>query len=500
MSNTLNLVDYSSSQGLGFEKHSRGMTYLYGLSDFWATTFSDVNTVNLLMEASAFEASEIYNKFLQLTSGISLEDIQVKFNSQIELLYLTEADLVSSPSTFAIPNGISSARYIANRPFLPTSSLEAEIDFSINEADRTITFAKPLSNNGFIYRTQVDGTKKYAMWLVDVRLDNHLLYSEYASLLQIAEPESITEEFKNFVYGMYYLYVNGPNLDLIRKGLNIALGIPISRDNETILEIRKYLETDQYIIITTNNSYLLPYGLEASVVEGQEISIGTGLADWVELKDYLNDGDWWINLRLPAEIIPHTTTVEERYASPGSLVDSIMRNYLKTHTFLVNIKTTTTKNLQTFAELSDIIHTIKPSYVSPIYIWSVTAGGETLDIVDELNMPVADLSCIGIGDPIGRFVRDSDIPLTRSCYGYTRFSAPAWANDIVGRNPDLNGVSQVTGIGTLEGFINQNSAIRSNSEKENAWIRALRKKKGPTTTFLRAIYPGLITFQKLVLE
>lgn len=479
MTDNRNLTDYSPDTGLGFIKSNRVLTYLYGLSDFWATTFSDIETVNLMMEANAFEASEIYNKFLQLTSSLSLEDIQVKLNSQITLIYLTEGDLTSYPATYNLPDGISYSRYIANRPFLPTSSLEEGVDFTIDEVKNTISFAKLLSENNFIYRLLPDGTKKYALWLVDVKTDNPALYTEYANLLGLDKPSSITENFKNFVYGMYYLYTHGPNLDLIRRGLNMALGIPISREDETVLEIRKYLETDQEVVITNFNSYIIPYGLTPSVSEGDIITVGTGLADWVEIKDYINDGDWWINLRLPSSLIPNVPFGVSRYATEGSIADEMMRKYLKTHTFLVNIKTTNFKNLQEFAELSDIIHEIKPAYTSPIYFWSITIEGDDLTINDDLAFPVTQSQCTPLTDPISRFTRNSTNPLTRGCAQFLRFTAPESVNRIIGLDPDTNGISQNTGIGTVTGFINQNSAIRPNNESENAWIRSLWSKAGP---------------------
>ena len=79
------------------------------------------------------------------------------------------------------------------------------------------------------------------------------------------------QTFKNYISGLYYVYSGGPTLDLIKKGLNLALGIPICRGNETVLDIRNYLETDQYIIITDQNQYVIPYGLTPLVNVGDSL-------------------------------------------------------------------------------------------------------------------------------------------------------------------------------------------------------------------------------------
>lgn len=467
-----------STEGLDLGNSHRTMTYLHGLSDFWATTFADTETVNLLMEANAVTASETYSKFLQLTSGISLEDLSHLTNSQIKLIFVSVGAKVSGTvETYKLTDKIASARFISNRPFLPTSTLEQDVDFHIDEADGTISFAKHIGEYLFPFRTGSDGSREYSMWVVDARVDSDLIYKNYASLLGITKPERTSENFKNFVYGLYYLYMQGPSVDLLRRGLNLALGVPLIRDSETVLEIRKYLNTDQYIVISDINSYVVPYGLAPTCVVGDVLVTGDEIASWVEVKDYVNDGDWWINYMIPSDLLPHVPTDiagRNRYATTGSYADYLMRNYLKTHTFLVNVKTVGFKNIQTFQELSAIIKRVKPSYTTPIYVWTVPVGNEDIELKDDpLYLSKYVERCAGFTSGMYRFVRSSTNPLTRTCPQFTRFSVPAVLKEHTGNAEEINGYARSFMQGTVTGYVYPQKQFRTMSSSEDAWMRAL---------------------------
>lgn len=60
--------------------------YLYGLSDFWSTIFEDPELFGGLYNATTTQMAKVYSKFLSLTSGLSLEDVQVNSGSEVELL------------------------------------------------------------------------------------------------------------------------------------------------------------------------------------------------------------------------------------------------------------------------------------------------------------------------------------------------------------------------------------------------------------------------------
>jgi hypothetical protein len=254
--------------GLDFGKSDKNLTYYYGLSDFWSAIFQDSDKIELLLEATSQKLSDVFSQFLQLAATISITDIGVATNQQLRLVLIDEEDAVQGQlNTYTLPTPILESRLITNRPFLPTAYYEDEVHYRLSDDGTTIQFFTGLSLMGFPSRTLTSGAKQYALWFVDTLIDEAALYDYFGKLINVS-PQASTEAYKNFIYGLYYLYANGPNLALLRKGLNLALGIPLARETETVLEIRKYLETDQFLVITDLNSYLIPFGLEPTVVAG----------------------------------------------------------------------------------------------------------------------------------------------------------------------------------------------------------------------------------------
>jgi hypothetical protein len=481
-----------SQLGLPLGENNTNMTYLYGVSDFFSVMFEDPEKTNLLMEASATVCSETYSRFLQLTSNVSLEDIQSTIGHTIKLLTIKTTDVVlGEVNVYKLSDSIISSRYIANRPLLPTTLFEENIDFRLepqSDGSIYIRFAKDISSVGFPTRLLSDGsTKEYALWFVDCEIDEKLISKYYGNLIGLNEQNS-TEVFKNFVYGLYYVYINGPVLDLVRKGLNLALGIPLCRGTETVLEIRKYLDTDQFIVVTDANQYIIPYGLPPVVEEGQVLQISDEIARWVEVKDYINDGDWWINMRIPPNIIPTLPPGQvDRYATSGSHYDYLMRTYLKKHTFLVNIRVTSFKEDQVFQELGKIIHNVKPAYTCPIYVWSVY-DDETITLNEDAFLKRIDqFRCENITVPIEKFFRNNGAePLIRGCPTFTRFNVPMFVTRLCGTDAYLNGLPDTSFNGISNGYVNPINQYRFNTEVERSWIRTILSRGSETVTGLRS--------------
>lgn len=368
-------VSIFSQTGVDVGSNSRSVAYLMGLSDFFHSVFQDKDTINLLLEAGAISASDTYSKFLQLTSTLSLETIQTFTGTSLKLLFLSTADQLA-PNVYKIDKSIVGSSYLSNRPYLPTEILEKDIQFSIEPGTEysTLTLSKDISEFQFSQRTVSEGQTEYAVWVVDAIIDGNMM-QEYFGSWVAAEPEASSEQFSNFVYGLYYLYSNGPTLDAMEKGANLALGIPLARDNETVIDIRTYLDTDQYLVITDKNQYVLPEGIPAIVYIGQNISIGDSLAKVVELKDYRADGQWWVNVAIPKTIIQEQPKSQvSRFANSGTFFFTIMRDYLFRHTFLVRINVGEFRNNDYFAKMFAVINRAKPSYTQPIYTWRVYLG------------------------------------------------------------------------------------------------------------------------------
>jgi len=393
-------ISLFDAKGLDVGSDARNMSYLYGLSDFFSYVFEDTSTVNLMLEANAVTASEIYSNFLQLTSSLSISSIQTTLGASIKLILIKDSDKVGSTPKYKINLPISKAKYLANKPFLPTDLLESNVDFRITQIDSEscyIEFAKPLINHTFSKRPTTSGENEYAIWATDVMIDAQLMYTYYGKILGV-NPEVSSEQFSNFIYGLYYLYVNGPTLQIMEQGLNLVLGIPLVRSSSTVVDIRYNSTTSQYIIITDNEQYVLPTGISPLVNIGDSLSIGDSLAKWIELKDYTSDGAWWLNVSIPDNIIKNLSGSQtDRFAKAGSNFDYLMSNYLYKNTFLVRINIGTFNDNKYFSYLSDILYNAKPSHTQAVYVWridlgSVNEGVSVSEVSFTTNQVAADIA------------------------------------------------------------------------------------------------------------
>lgn len=461
--------------GLDIGNNSRNLTYLYGLSDFWASMFADSEKIELLLEANSQKLSDVYSRFLQLTTTISIADIEVTTAQQIKLVLIKDTDIVQGKvNTYKLSETITQSRFIANRMLLPTAYLENDIHYRLSEDGTEIQFFEPLAAVGFANRRFSDESTEYSLWFVDTLVDEQYIYQYYGKLIGV-DPQTSTDSYKNFIYGLYYLFTNGPNLSLMKKGLNLALGIPLARETETVIEIRKYLDTDQWVVVTDLNSYVIPFGLEPTVAVDDVLEATQELAEWVEVKDWINDGDWWINLAIPEFIMPYIPAGEtDRFAKAGSYADYIMRNFLKTHVFLVNIKTLDFKNIQKFEQLFELIQQVKPAYTTPIYIWSVPKE-ELINFVEDLQLFGNQHKCENLSLPIDKLRRDAVNPMLRDCPVFTRYNVPYT------EATQLGGVDQInldprtyqgeSTPGIVNGYVNVNHQFRANTDNENGWFR-----------------------------
>jgi hypothetical protein len=470
-----------------------GMTYLYGLSDFFTVMFEDKDVLELALEANAVTASNIYSRFLQATSSVSLETVQAATGTTIKLLLINSRDLVAgTPNQYRIPYPIQASGHLSNRPFLPTYSLDAGVDFNVEQADLNssiLSLAKPLSSHNFSSRPMADGSTQYAVWFVDALVDEQNIYKAFGKLIGIA-PDTSSEMYSNFVYGLYYLYTHGPSLQALRRGLNLVLGVPLARDAEEILDVRLYAETGQYLIITAGNQYLIPYGLKPSVSPGDTLSVGQELSQWVEIKDYTHDGAWWINLRIPEWLVPTLPGGQpSRYATVGSHLDYVMRTYLRNHAFLIRVNVNSFKNIQQFSLISDVSTQVKPAYTQPIYVWAVTTETEYVNPKDDdFHAQLQQPTCEHAMPDFGTFRRGpaTDDPTTharRGCATFHRWMGTPRDAIVTGYPVTKDSLASYVGsIGGMDiaGIINPMAALKTATDYDKAIARAVCFRGSPT--------------------
>lgn len=390
-------ISLFDTDGVDVGSSNRTMTYLYGLSDFFSYIFEDTEKTNLMLEANALKASDIYSKFLQLTSSLTLSDIQEKIGSSIELVLLTENDQIGVLPKYRINRPFASAKFICNRPFLPTELLTEGVDFRITQENTSsciVQFAKPLVDYKFSNRILPDGSTQFAIWLTDIAIDEQLMYEHYGKLLGV-NPEVSTDQFSNFIYGLYYMYLSGPTLQILEQGLNLVLGIPLPRTDSTVLDIRHKVDTGQYIVITDDREYVLPIGILPAVSIGDVLGIGSSIAKWIELKDFISDGKWWLNVSIPEQVIrSRPKSQPDRFAKEGSRFDYLMSEFLFRNTFLIRINVGSFQDNRYFSYLSEILSKGKPAHAQPVFVWKINLGEDEFGLVEELNFTITQIIAI----------------------------------------------------------------------------------------------------------
>lgn len=410
------------------------LVYMYGLSDFWVDMFGDRNLVETLLQGETVQLAEAYSYFLQRSSGISLEDIQEKYQTRIKLLLLSESDLVdpSDRSSFKIDAGIESISKIANRPVLPTQTLSYGIHFDIQ--DNIIKFHKPIDQLKFPVRYNTDGTWQYAIWMCDVEIDERWIDNSFGRLVGFTEDDAIFN-YKSFLEGVYYLYTNGPNLSYIVRGVNLAMGMPYARDTEVVLDISQDEVTSNWVVFTSNHSYEIPYSYRPDLVIGDTLTEGEVLSTWVEVRDYSTSGAWWYQIYLPREVLgENIDPYELGKAVAGSTADKMMQNFLKHHMFEVLI-TQPSSDITAFNTARDLVLRAKPEYTYPVFVWRAAVDDELIHLDEDLSYNyLSQLTDTCVPPPSIRFMDRSteNDRFSRGINWYNRVQGSMYAATLIG--------------------------------------------------------------------
>lgn len=383
--------------------NDQSLIYMYGLSDFWSDIFGDTQLVEAVLASSTIELAEVYSYFLQRAAGISLTDISDRYSTRIKLLLLDESSALDDEgTTFPINKEFDSAYKISNRPILPTQTLDNDVHYEV--LDDTIRFYKPLKDMKFPVRYTSKGTEEYALWLVDVEVDENWIDNSFGRLVGFTEEDAIFN-YKSFLEGVYYLYSNGPNISYIERGVNLAMGMPYARATEVILDIRQDAMTGNWIVFTNTQAYELPYGYRPDLRVGDTITENEVLTTWVEIRDHVRSGDWWYDVYLPKEVLGSLTDPYELgRCTPGSTGDKMMQNFLKHHMFEVLI-TQPNGDEQSFNTARDLVLYAKPEYTFPIFVWRAPIEDEIIDIQDDLSLDLRlDLEDTCVSPPSIRYM------------------------------------------------------------------------------------------------
>lgn len=410
------------------------LVYMYGMSDFWVDMFGDHQLVESLLAGETAKLGEAYSYFLQRSAGISLIDIQDKYQTRLKLLLLSEDDLVdpSDLTSFKLDESIEDIQKLSNRPILPTQCLSYGVHFDID--GDTLKLYKPLNELKFPVRYTSDGKWQYAIWMSDVEVNEKWIENSFGRLVGFTEDDAIFN-YKSFLEGVYFLYTNGPNISFIERGVNLAMGMPYARATESILEIYQDEVTSNWVIFTPTQSYEIPYSFKPDLQPGDVLTEGDVLTTWVEVIDYSTSGAWWYQIYLPREVLGNgVDPVELGKAVEGSTADKMMDDFLKHHMFEVLI-TQPSSDITAFNTAKGLILNAKPEYTYPIFVWRASVDDEIINLEDDLTYTYkADRSDYCVSPPSVRFMDrgEEDNGFVRGTNWYNRFQGSMYAATLIG--------------------------------------------------------------------
>lgn len=361
------------------------LNYVYGLSDFWAYIFQDKELLDRTLEVQSYLYAEIYSRFLQLTSTISLDDIQTTFHTSIKLALIEQpvddsgievedlADTSLVSYTYYLPFKVLDSKYLLDRPILSRKTYEKDVHYNIIKDGDVLETFKPIGDMGFpVKRVSKNGKEynQYAIWITDSFLDEDVVYKYFGQFVNVGRSTS-TDLYRDFIRGLYFLYSNGPTIELLGRGLNLAIGIPFARDTEEVLEVVKDNESGNYNVVTSSNSYTIPYGIPPDFEPGDILPENVPLSNVAVIRDYRTDDEWWLNVSVPRRLLIGLPEDQPTLATQGSAIEFYMREYLKYHTFLVNVKVVASFTSESMEEVVTLINESKPSYTLPVFVWAV---------------------------------------------------------------------------------------------------------------------------------
>lgn len=283
--------------------------------------------------------------------------------------------------------------------------------------------------------TDVDvQVNEVALWAPDAKVDKFHLYQNYGYLINRFQASS--ENYREFIRGVFQLYILGPTLQRIESALNVVVNMPVIRDDGEILTAYDASDADHDYVYT-----LRPDGSTAEYEYIKGTPIRTDITAWIsgdpditfesfeplttlfEVTDYVEDPTWWESIVIPSDLMPTESTQRRttvpllyenilgqidnpRIGDPGLFIGAddegiipanissypakrrkmanvVMNTFLKYHIFFVRLDPTIYNLVEgTFIQdILELVLTAKPSY-KYVYIEPASTFLDTLRMLE----------------------------------------------------------------------------------------------------------------------
>jgi hypothetical protein len=160
-----------------------------------------------------------------------------------------------------------------------------------------------------------------AFWVPDAQIDHFALYQNFGYLIGRFQPSS--ENYRQFIRGIFQLYMLGPTLKRMESALNVICALPVVRDDgETLMSYEAagtIIDDPSHARITTQRTtgaqavYLFPTGTPIrddiiAYVPGTSTAIVfqafEPLTQLFQVIDWTTDATWWDSIIVPQALMP----------------------------------------------------------------------------------------------------------------------------------------------------------------------------------------------------
>jgi len=361
-----------------------GRYLLQFTSDLWATLYGGARTLGSLLGVEAEILKRLYFQVLRVAAPAYLDSMPIFREDFWHLVTFRADEGVGGAFRYLLPAPYVEIPFLFNRIYEPTIIARAGADYRLEVTrDRThLVFEDdPFARANYPIR-DLGTTKEITFFAPKVYTDEQDLYKLFGYLTSIVRPSS--EQYRQLIKGVLYLFGNGPILYALNAGLQLAAGYPVSREADVVVEITR--DAEYYHVRTRNgHTYDIPLRATLAVEVGSVLRpLSTFVSD-IRVMDYLSDPEWWkggvdnqdptkrVVTYLPQELVPQLPDdpVVNGQVKPGpsrddaAVIDRVFDEYLKYSVMGVKYSTAALGNFKALEEFFGVLWDVKPHWQAP---------------------------------------------------------------------------------------------------------------------------------------
>lgn len=381
-----------------------GRAYLNFLSDFWTTVWGD----GKLLSAVVGTQIEILNRlYLQAVAAAAPDYIDELPIFREDFWHVFALDSKEGETTFELPATYVEVPFLYNKVYNPTLVLRQDVDYTVVQQDGKtyVKFPEPPFANAAMPIQDLGDRKRIALFAPKVYTDERDLEQLFGHLTGIVKPTS--EQYRQLIKGILFIYVQGPVLHLLNAGLNLACGYPLSRDDDRVIGIA-HDATDHLIATEKGHTYRVPLIAQLSVEVGSPLKANSTFIQDIRVMDHKSEPMWWrggpdgprrgprVVTYLSEDLVPQ---MDSFLRDDEEVIDYMFETYLKWSVMGLKVnQLALSQNFEAVEDFFRILYEMKPTYVSP-YTQSYFKVAETW--VDPAHPAVQDQTAYDAVEMVG---------------------------------------------------------------------------------------------------